>query len=98
MKDTEAYAELVGAIRDYSRIFPPPHSLAPNLALASRFAAEAYRLESIVIEAQLKAEDLVRDYRISGQHDTWDSWHEGRSDGAAEIVTILEGADAELPE
>lgn len=37
--------EIEAAIADYSRIFPPPWSLAPNLQLASRALAELTEVE-----------------------------------------------------
>ncbi len=46
-------AEIEDSIADYSRIFPVPCGLAPNLTLASLALAEARRLESEVAKADL---------------------------------------------
>lgn len=65
--------EITEAIRDYSRIFPAPYSLAPNLQLASRAAAvltelRAERLaatEAVGLPGGASFDELIRHHRGS---------------------------------
>lgn len=66
--------DIEAAIVDYSRIFPPPWSLAPNLQLASRALAELTevqrelefkkrsnaRLANQYVEAERSRQDALR--------------------------------------
>ena len=49
--------EIEAAIADYTRIFPVPYSLAPNLELASRALAELHEAER---QLALKKRSVVR--------------------------------------
>lgn len=73
-----------------------PRSDAEFIALA-RTALPAMSKALRAVLAKCASMERGVGYRVSGQHDTWDSYHEGMSDMAGyieeTITDTLEGAD-----
>ena len=73
-----------------------PRSDAEFIALA-RTALPAMSKALRAVLAKCASMERSVGYRVSGQHDTWDSYHEGMSDMAGyieeTITDTLEGAD-----
>lgn len=56
--------------------------------------ALAAKLAAIAVACQKMARGVG--YRVSGDHETWSSWHEGKSDFAGEVEDIIDADPAEF--